>query len=63
MLDTRSTNKLRLNSKALFKPSIKKYNLIIIDDVVEKVPKKILGVRKQPPVPDIKLSNYEAEIE
>jgi hypothetical protein len=61
---TRSTNKLRLNSKALFKPSLKKDNLIIIDeDAVEKVPKKILRARKQPPVPDIELSNSEAEIE
>jgi hypothetical protein len=29
---TRATNKLRLNSKALFHPSIKKENVIIIDD-------------------------------
>jgi hypothetical protein len=29
---TRETNKLRLNSKALFHPSIKKENVIIIDD-------------------------------
>jgi hypothetical protein len=58
---TRETNKLRLNSKALFKPSLKKENLIIIDeDAVEKVPKKILRTRKQPTVPDIELSNSEA---
>lgn len=29
---TRATNKLRLNSKALFNPSIKKGNVIVIDD-------------------------------
>jgi hypothetical protein len=29
---TRATNKLRLNSKALFNPSIKKENVIVIDD-------------------------------
>jgi hypothetical protein len=29
---TRATNKLRLNSKALFKPSLKKDNLIVLDD-------------------------------
>jgi hypothetical protein len=29
---TRETNKLRLNSKALFNPSIKKQNVIFIDD-------------------------------
>jgi hypothetical protein len=29
---TRPTNKLRLNSKAMFKPSLKKENLIILDD-------------------------------
>jgi hypothetical protein len=29
---TRPTNKLRLNSKSMFKPSLKKENLIILDD-------------------------------
>jgi hypothetical protein len=34
---TRATNKLILNSKALFKPSLKKDNLIILDDdITEK---------------------------
>ena len=29
---TRATNKLRLNSKSLFKPSLKKENFIVLDD-------------------------------
>jgi hypothetical protein len=61
---TRETNKLRLNSKYFFKPSLKKDNLIILDeDAMETVPKKIKRERKQPPVPYIELSNSEVEIE
>jgi hypothetical protein len=37
---TRPTNKLRLNSKSLFKPSLKKEKLIVIDDETpEEIPK------------------------
>jgi hypothetical protein len=37
---TRPKNKLRINSKAPFKPSLKKEKLIIIDDddILEKIP-------------------------
>jgi hypothetical protein len=50
---TRETNKLRLNSKALFKPSLKKDNLIVIDDdAVEETPKKIRRTKKQSQVPE-----------
>jgi hypothetical protein len=36
--ETRETHKLRLNSKALFNPSIKKENVIVIDDdIVESI--------------------------
>jgi hypothetical protein len=37
---TRPTNKMRLNSKALFKPSLKEEKIINIDyDIPEKTPK------------------------
>jgi hypothetical protein len=62
MPKNRETNKLRLNSKDLSKPSLKKYNLIIIDEYAgEKVPKNILSYRKQPRMPEIELSNSEEE--
>jgi hypothetical protein len=42
------TNKLKLNSKAMFKPSLKKDNLIILDeDDKEKIPKKTRKEKKQ----------------
>jgi hypothetical protein len=44
---TRETGKLRINSKALFKPSLKKENLIILDDgIEEKTPQKIRRTKK-----------------
>jgi hypothetical protein len=61
---TRETNKLRLNSKDLFKPSLKRDNSIIIyEDAVEKVKENILRSRKQPLVQEIELSNSEGEAE
>jgi hypothetical protein len=51
---TRATNKLRLNSKALFKPSLKKDNLIILDDdITEEIHKKTRKGKKKQPVPKI----------
>jgi hemin uptake protein HemP len=45
---TRPKNKLRLNSKGMFKPSLKKDNLIIIDeDVNDEVLKKTRKGKKQ----------------
>jgi hypothetical protein len=47
---TRATNKLRLNSKSLFKPSLKKDNLIVLDDDDdEKITQK---TKKQLQVPE-----------
>jgi hypothetical protein len=61
---TRATNKLRLNSKDLFKPSLKRDNSIIIyEDAVEKVKENIMRSRKQPLVQEIELSNSEGEAE
>jgi hypothetical protein len=61
---TRPTNKLRLNSKALFKPSLKEDNLIILDeDNIEKIPKKTKKEKKQQPMPNIKSSHSEGEME
>jgi len=55
---TRPTNKLRLNSKALFKPSLKEDNLIILDeDNIEKISKKNKNEKKQQPIPNIKSSH------
>jgi hypothetical protein len=43
----RETSKLRLNSKALFNPSLKKDNMIILDDdIEEKTPPKIRRTKK-----------------
>jgi hypothetical protein len=59
---TRPKNKLRLNSKAMFKPSLKKDNLIIIDeDVTEEVLKKTAKGKKQLPQPDIDSSHSEED--
>jgi hypothetical protein len=41
---TRAVNKFRLNSKAMFDPSIKKENLIIIEDNSED---SKIGIKKQ----------------
>jgi hypothetical protein len=44
---TRATNKLRLNSKAMFKPSLKKDNLIILDDdITKEIHKKTIKEEK-----------------
>jgi hypothetical protein len=45
---TRATNKLRLNSKALFKLSLKQDNLIILDDdIIEEIHKKTRKLKKK----------------
>jgi hypothetical protein len=45
---TRLTNNLRLNLKVIFKPSLKKDNLIILDeDEIDEVPKKTEKGKKQ----------------
>jgi hypothetical protein len=61
---TITTNKLRLNSKAMFKPSLKKDNLIILDeDDKEKIPKKNIKEKKQYRVLNIESSHSEGEME
>jgi hypothetical protein len=59
---TRPKKKLRLNSKAMFKPSLKKDNLINIDeDVTEEVLKKTAKEKKQLPQPDTDSSHSEED--
>jgi hypothetical protein len=47
---TRAANKFRLNSKAMFHPSIKKENLIIIEDNSED---SKTGIKKQAGAPSL----------
>jgi hypothetical protein len=54
---TRETNKLRLNSKALFNPSLKKNNLIILDDDTMEETKE---AKEQSPV--IVSEDFEAKV-
>jgi hypothetical protein len=59
---TRAKNKLILNSKALFKPSLKKDNMIILDDdITEKIHKKTKKGKKKQPVPKIKFCHLDDE--
>jgi hypothetical protein len=62
MPKTIAKNKLRMNSKVMFKPSLKKYNLIIINEgVTEEVLKKTAKGKKQLPQPDIDSSHLEED--
>jgi hypothetical protein len=58
---TRATNKLRLNSKALFHPSIKKENVIIIDDDTMESTEKEKG--QSPVTSSHNLKNVKLELE
>jgi hypothetical protein len=61
---TRATNKFRLNSKSLFKPSLKEDNLIILDeDDKEKIPKMTRKENKQQPMLNVESSHSEGEME
>jgi hypothetical protein len=53
-----------LNSKAIFKPSLKKDNLIILDEeVTDEVPKKTGKGKKQLLEPDLGSSHSEDKME
>jgi hypothetical protein len=54
---TRATNKLRLNSKSLFNPSLKKNNLIVLDDDTMEETKE---AKEQSPV--IVSEKFEAKV-
>jgi hypothetical protein len=55
---TRAVNKFRLNSKAMFDPSIKKENLIIIEDNSED---SKTGIKKQAETPSLHRTEKESE--
>jgi hypothetical protein len=61
---TRPKNKLRLNSKPIFKLSLNKDNLIILDEeVTNEIPKKSGKGKKQLLEPDLGYSHSEDKME
>jgi hypothetical protein len=55
---TRAVNKFRLNSKAMFDPSIKKDDLIIIEDNSKDYK---IGIKKQIETPSLHRNKKETE--